>query len=104
MTEGQRRIRSLLILNVVLQLLDGSITYGRLSLAVAEASPLANAAVENWGTMSGLLYNKILACALLLLIYALRHKREVMAANALTITACVYSCYAAAALIKIWFR
>jgi hypothetical protein len=104
MTGVPVRTRSLLVLNLLLQLLDGSVTHARISLGAAEASSLANAALENWGTMSGLLYNKILACALLLLIYALRHRRAVMAANALTITACVYSCYTAAAVVQLWFR
>ena len=104
MTGVRQKTRSLLILNLLLQLLDWGVTYGRLSAAVAAASAPANAAMENWGTVSGLFYNRILACALLFLIYALRRKREVMAANALTITACVYSCYAAATVMKFWFR
>ena len=104
MTGVQKKTRSLLILNLLLQLLDWGVTYGRLSPAVAAASAPANAAMENWGAVSGLFYNKMLACALLFLIYALRHNREVMAAHALTITACVYSCYAAATVMKFWFR
>jgi hypothetical protein len=102
MTTVQNKARSLLILNLLLQLLDGTITYDRLSVAVAAASQLANAATENWGTISGLLANKVLACALLFLLYALRHKREAMVTHALTITACVYSCYAATAIITFW--
>jgi hypothetical protein len=104
MTGFQKKPWSLLILNLLLQLLDWGVTYGRLPPAMAAASSPADAAMENWGAVSGLFYYKILACALLFLIYALRHNREVMAANALTITACVYSCYAAAIAINFWFR
>ena len=98
------KTRFLLVLNLLLQLLDGSVSYGLLSTNIAQASSLAGAAMESWRVLGGLFYYKTLACALLLLIYVLRHKREVMAANALTITACVYSCYTAAAVMKFWFR
>jgi len=102
MTGIEEKTRFLLILNVLLQLLDGSVSYGLLSLGSAQASPFVNAALESRPNISGLLYNKVLACTLLLLIYVLRHRREVMAANALTITACVYTCHTAASMWKLW--
>ena len=102
MTGVEEKTRSLLILNVLLQLLDGSVSYGLMSLGGAQASPFVNAALESRPIMSGLLYNKALACTLLLLIYVLRHRREVMAANALTITACVYTFHTAAFMWKLW--
>lgn len=104
MTGIEEKTRFLLILNVLLQLLDGSVSYGLMSLGGAQASPFVNAALESRRIMSGLLYNKALACTLLLLIYVLRHTREVMAANALTITACVYTCHTMAFMWKLWLR
>jgi hypothetical protein len=104
MTGAEEKTRSLLIVNLLLQLLDCGVTYGHLAPAIAAVNAPANAAMESWGTMSGLFYNKILACGLLFLIYALRRNREAMAANALTITACVYSCYVAAAIVNFCFR
>jgi len=104
MTGIEEKTRFLLILNVLLQLLDGSVSYGLMSLGGAQASPFVNAALESRRITSGLLYNKALACTLLLLIYVLRHTREVMAANALTITACVYTCHTMAFMWKLWLR
>ena len=104
MTGIEEKTRFLLILNVLLQLLDGSVSYGLMSLGSAQASPFVNAALESRQILSGLLYNKALACTLLLLIYILRHRREVMAANALTITASVYICHSAVFMWKLWLR
>ena len=104
MTGIQEKTWFLLILNLLLQLLDGSVSYGLLSLGDAWANPLVHAAMENGRIIGGLLYNKVLACALLVSIYTLRHKREVMAANALTITASVYTCYSAASVVEFWLR
>ena len=104
MTAIEEKTRFLLILNVLLQLLDGSVSYGLMSLGGAQASPCVNAALESQRIMSGLLYNKALACTLLFLIYVLRLMREVMAANALTITAGVYTCHSAAFMWKLWLR
>ena len=104
MTGIEEKTCFLLFLNVLLQLLDGSVSYGLMSLGGAQASPIVNAALEGPRILSGLLYNKALACTLLLLIYILRHRREVMVANALTITACVYTCHTAAFMGKLWLR
>src|SRR5512145_1250625 len=102
MTGVEEKTRFLLFLNVLLQLLDGSVSYGLLSLGDVGPNPLANAALESQLIIGGLLYNKVLASALLFLIYASRHKRELMAANALTITASAYACYSAAFMWKLW--
>ena len=105
MTAIEEKTRFLLTLNVILQLLDGSVSYGLMSLGGAQASPFVNASLDSQRIMSGLLYNKkALACTLLFLIYVLRYRREVMAANALTITACVYTCHSAAFMCKLWLR
>lgn len=46
-----------------------------------------------------LIYNKALACVLLLLIFALRRNRRLMATRALTVTALVYMC---AIIVSLW--
>jgi len=53
------------------------------ALGAAEANPVVAAAILNWGMIWGLIYNKTLACLLLLLIFALRGK------PALTGKACI---------------
>jgi hypothetical protein len=50
------------------------------------------AAILNWGMIWGLVYNKALACLLLLLIFALRHRSRSLTQRALTVTASVYAC------------
>ena len=52
----------------------------------------------------GLLYNKILACVLLLVIFALRHKRGLLASRALIVTASVYTWVAFACLWELLSR
>jgi len=103
MTDIQEKNRYLLILNLLLQLLDGSVSYGLFSLGGVEAGSSVNAAMESWRFLGGVLYYKALAGALLLSIYLLGSRREAMAANALTITASVYSCYTAAAVMRFWY-
>ena len=104
MTDIEEKTRFLLILNVLLQLVDGSISYAFLALGGAAPNLLVSAAIDSRQIMSGLFYNKVLACTLLLLIFVLRHKREVMATNALTITATIYVCYTAASMWKLWLQ
>jgi len=50
------------------------------------------AAIVNWGMVWGLIYNKALACLLLLLIFALRPSQRLLAMRGLTVTASVYVC------------
>jgi len=83
----------LFILNLLLQALDGLLTYHFLSLGVPEWNPLVHTTITLWGAAWGLLYWKILACFLLLVIFALRHRRPALIRKALTLTATVYSCF-----------
>jgi len=69
------------------------------ALGAAEANPVVAAAILNWGMIWGLIYNKVLACLLLLLIFALRRDRRLLAIRGLTITASAYVC---AIIVCIW--
>ena len=53
----------------------------------------------NWGMIGGLIYNKTLACVLLLLIFAFRRNQRSLAKRALTVTASVYVC---AIIVFLW--
>ena len=83
----------LFILNLLLQAFDGLLTYYFLSLGVPEWNPLVHRTITLWGTGWGLLYWKMLAGFLLLIIFALRHRRPALIRKALTLTATVYSCF-----------
>jgi hypothetical protein len=96
-------LRELLVLNLFLQLVDALLTYQSLSLGAYEANPLVASAMEAWGALWGLLYYKVLASLLLVMIYALRRGREVLAIRGLTITASVYACVAVLCLWQISF-
>jgi hypothetical protein len=76
--------------NLLLQIFDGLFTYYLLSLGVPEANPLVDAAISMWGKILGLLYWKVLACALIGLIFALRRFRQSLTLKALTVTSTVY--------------
>jgi hypothetical protein len=80
------------LLNLLLQLFDGLLSYRALTGGVPEANPLVNSAIGAWGVFWGLLYWKTLACVLLTLIFALRHQRRALTIRALTLTAVVYVC------------
>ena len=97
-------LRLSLIYNLFLQFFDGLLTCQVLSLGVPEANPLVNAAIAEWGVVWGLLYWKTLACVLLLLIFALRHRRKALTIRALTLTASVYSVFSAASLFEALLR
>jgi hypothetical protein len=92
-------VKRLLIINLLLQLFDGFLSYQVLSAGAAEVNPLVEAAVSNWGAIWGVVYHKLLACILLLLIFAFRNQRQVLTAQALTVTASVYTCFG---LFCIW--
>jgi Domain of unknown function (DUF5658) len=83
-----------LIFNLLLQLYDGAVTYYLLSLGVPELNPLVDDAIQSWGAVWGLLYWKALACFSLVAIFALRHRRRLLAHRALALTATVYGCLA----------
>jgi len=85
-------VRQLLILNLLLQLVDGLASYHILSAGVPEENPLVAGAIANWGILGGLVYSKGLGCALVLLVFSLRHKVEALVTNGLTMLAYVYSC------------
>jgi len=85
-------LRDLLSFNLFLQLTDGVVSYHAFALGAIEANPVVAAAILNWGMVWGLIYNKALACLLLLLIFALRRNRRLLARRALAVTASVYVC------------
>ena len=91
-------IRDLLILNLTLQVFDGLFSYQVFSLGAAEANPFVSAAISNWGVIYGLLYKKIFACALLLLIFTLRQRHPSLIIRAMVATASVYISVAAVSL------
>ena len=76
--------------NLLLQIFDGLFTYHVLTLGVPEANPLVGDAISSWGEVWGLLYWKVLACALIGLIFALRHLRADLTLGALTFTSVIY--------------
>jgi Domain of unknown function (DUF5658) len=93
-------IRDLLILNLTLQVFDGLFSYQVFSLLGAhEANPFVGAAISSWGVIYGLLYKKILACALLFLIFAFRHSLPSLTRRGLIVTASVY---ASVAVVCLW--
>jgi len=85
-------LRDLLSFNLFLQLTDGVVSYHAFALGAIEANPVVAAAILNWGMVWGLIYKKALACLLLLLIFALRRNRRLLARRALAVTASVYVC------------
>jgi hypothetical protein len=78
------------MLNLLLQLFDGVLTYQVLSDGVPEANPLVQNAILQWGVVWGLLYWKSLACVLLFVIFALRHELQNLTLKAFTVTEAVY--------------
>ena len=89
------------IFNLLLQLFDGILTYQVLSLGIPEWNPLVATAIEQWGDVWGLLYWKSFACVLLLLIFALRHRRRALTIKAFTLTSTVYGLVATAGLYEL---
>jgi hypothetical protein len=92
-------VKDLFIFNLFLQFTDGLVSYQSFALGAAEANPVVAASIVNWGIIGGLIYNKMLACVLLLLIFALRRSQRLMAKRALTVTASVYMC---AIIVCLW--
>ena len=85
-------VGQLLIVNLLLQLVDGLASYQILAAGVPEENPLVAGAIANWGLFGGLLYTKALGCALVLLLFSLRHKVELLVTKGLTMLAYIYSC------------
>ncbi len=85
-------LRQLLVVNLLLQLLDGLASYHIISAGVPEENPVVASAIAIWGVSGGLFYSKALGCALVVLIFFMGRKVEVIAAQGLTVLAYVYSC------------
>jgi hypothetical protein len=92
-------VRELLSFNLFLQFTDGLVSYQAFALGAIEANPVVAAAIVNWGMGWGLVYNKALACLLLLLIFALSRSQRLLAMQGLTVTASVYVC---AIIVCLW--
>ena len=92
-------VRDLLTFNLFLQFTDGLVSYQAFTLGAAEANPLVAAAIVNWGMVGGLVYNKTLACVLLLLIFAFGRNQCFLAKWAFTVTASVYVCVI---IVSLW--
>lgn len=91
----------LLIVNLLLQLLDGVASYHILSAGVPEENPVVASAIANWGVLGGLVYSKALGCSLVLLVFLLRHRVEAIAAQGLTVLAYLYSCLGVLLMVKL---
>ena len=61
-------LRQLFALNVLLQLIDGMLTYIGIQVGMTEGNPLLNASMATVGTEPALLAYKALACGLLFLV------------------------------------
>src|SRR5574338_109368 len=79
-------------LNLLLQVFDGLYTYHVVSQGIPEANPLVNNAIYEWGTVWGIVYWKLFACALLALVFTLSRFRQKLTRRALTLTSAVYGC------------
>ena len=97
-------LRELLFWNLYLQLVDGLLGYLMISLGAGESNPLVIGAMHAWGIAGGILYYKVLASALVVLIYVLGRRRKMLATRGLTITASVYLCFVAVCLWKLFSR
>jgi hypothetical protein len=93
-----------LVCNLLLQVYDAALTYYLMSLGVPELNPLVDNAIQLWGAGWALLYWKALACASLLLIFALRHQRRSLAQGALALTGTVYGCLAIVGVLQVFLN
>jgi uncharacterized protein DUF5658 len=93
-------LAQLLIVNLLLQLLDGLASYHIISAGVPEENPMVASAIANWGVLGGLLYSKGLGCSLLVLVFLLRYKVEAIAVRGLTVLAYLYSCLGVFLMVK----
>jgi hypothetical protein len=90
----------LLIVNLLLQLVDGVASYHIISAGVPEENPVVAAAIANWGVMGGLLYCKVFGCVLVVVIFLFRHKVTLAATQGLTVLAYLYSCLGVLLIMK----
>jgi hypothetical protein len=91
------------VINLLLQTIDGFLSYRILSAGIPEANPLVSSAIAQWGTLWGLVYWKAFACVLLSLMFVLRHGRRNFIVKAFTLTAAVYA-YSNAGLALLLIR
>jgi hypothetical protein len=82
-------LQQLLFFNLFLQLLDGLFSYHLLAERLAGAASL----LLPWGAFRSVVYNKSFACLLLLLIVWLGNRKPLLAAQALIVTASIYTGY-----------
>ena len=92
------------LLNLLLQVFDGVLTYHVLSDGVPEANPLVGSAISEWGAVWGLLYWKTLACVLLIVMFALRDRRRALIIKGFTLTAAVYAYVSVAGLCVLFLQ
>jgi hypothetical protein len=95
-------IRTHFIFNLLLQLFDGVLTYQVVSIGVPEGNPLVRQSIIEWGAALGLLYWKLLACALLVVIFALTYGRQGLTIKAFTVTGAVYGAVCFVGLCALW--
>ena len=96
----ERTLCRLLLVNLLLQLFDGIASYQLISAGLPEENPVIAALIADWGVIAALLCSKFLGCALILMIFLLRHRIEVIAAQGLTVLAYFYSCVGVALVMK----
>jgi hypothetical protein len=88
----ERVLADLFALNVLLQIVDGILTYNALGLGFPEGNPLLGASIVTLGPASALLLFKAKACGLLLLIR--RSSSTLFVERALQGTALSYALFA----------
>ena len=86
---GHRTLFALLVINLVLQALDGIATYVGIATGFGEGNPILATAMGAFGTGPALVLFKLEACACLLLLWTLR--RSWLAGPALLLSALLYA-------------
>ena len=64
-------------------------------------NPFVATAIALWGEVLGLLYWKLFACGLLMLIFTLCHRRRALAIRSFTVTSTVYGFVALAGFYEL---
>jgi uncharacterized protein DUF5658 len=90
----------LLLVNLLLQLVDGVASYHIIAAGVPEENPVVASAIASWGLVNGLVYCKLLGCALVIVIFLFRHKVTLVATQGLTVLAYLYSCLGVMLIMK----
>jgi hypothetical protein len=85
---SDRIVGALVIVNLLLQVVDGAATWIGIQLGFTEGNPLIASAIGRWGTTSALVFFKLEACACLLAVWYLRRSR--LAGPALVFSATTY--------------